>query len=263
MRGAGHVLLVLGLLAAGFGRASAQPGVPTIVSVDAAVLNSEYVFVGRIERVPPEAELSSAANAVAKVELRLKGEVSDVTQTVVSAPRSALKAWKRNGSRLLFIDGAQPIELSSSNPMVFTAQSVVLRSPERVIQAARDVIRQHLGVTRISTCAKPIPSSIASQNNFWGTTALMVPADEVLEKWAIRELRAKAPEQRGRAASILRHFPCDANVARLRKLLADPGYVLCRTTPGGPDRRCYIVRKCAYETLTAWGLKPEEPEFYK
>jgi hypothetical protein len=62
---------------------------------------------------------------------------------------------------------------------------------------------------------------------------------------------------------VLRHFPSDANVARLKALLADPGFVLSGPAPGGKERKFYIVRKSAYEALVAWGLKPEQPEFYK
>ena len=29
------------------------------------------------------------------------------------------------------------------------------------------------------------------------------------------------------------------------------------------ERKFYIVRKSAYDTLIAWGQKPEQPEFYK
>lgn len=258
-----RVLLTLALLAACLGRAGAQPGPPTVVSVDAAVLNAECVFVGRIERLLTEGSTTSAANVAAKVETRLKGEVSDVTQTLIAAPESSLADWRARGSRLLFIHGAQPIDLSASNLMVFTAQSAVLRQPEQVIQAARDAIRQHPGVTRIKTCLRPIPPELAKKDKLFGDVALVVPADEALERWALRGLRSRAPYQRSQAALVLRHFPSDANVARLKALLADPGFVLCRSAPGDKERKFYIVRKSAYDTLIAWGLKPEQPEFYK
>lgn len=260
-----RVFLTLALLAACLGRAAAQPGLPTVVSVDAAVLNAEYVFVGRIERQLTEGSTTFAANVAAKVETRLKGEVSDVTQTLITAPESSLMEWRARGSRLLFIDGAQPIDLSTSNLMVFTAQPAVLRQPEQVIQAARDAIRRHPGVTRINTGLRPIPaipSELAKKNKLLAV-ALVVPADEALERWALRGLRSRAPSQRSQAALVLRHFPSDANVARLKALLADPGLVLCEPAPGEKERKFYTVRKSAYETLVAWGLKPEQPEFYK
>lgn len=255
-------ILALAFFAACLGRTGGQPGPPTVVSVDAAVLNAEYVFVGRIERLLTEGSTTSAANVAAKVESRLKGEVSDVTQTLIAAPESSLANWRARGSRLLFIDGAQPINLSASNLMVFTAQSAVLRQPEQVIQAARDAIRQHPGVTRIQTCVRPIPPELAKKNKLF-VVALVVPADQALERWALRGLRSRDPNQRSEAARVLRHFPSDANVARLKALLADPGLVLCQLAPGDKERKFYIVRQSAYDTLIAWGVKPEQPEFYK
>jgi hypothetical protein len=256
-----RILLMLALLAACLGRAGAQPGLPTVVSVDAAVLNAEYVFVGRIERLLTEGSTPSARNVAAKVETRLKGEVSDVTQTLIAAPGSSLADWRARGSRLLFIDGAQPIDLSASNLMVFTAQSAVLRQPEQVIRAARDAIRRHPGVTRITTCLKPLPPELVMQKPLG--TAVVVPADEAVEKWALSGLWSRAPYERSQAAKALRHFPSDANAARLKALLADPGLVFCREAPGDKERELYVVRKSAYDTLLAWGLKPEQPGFYK
>ncbi len=254
------VLLALALLAACPGRADAQPVLHPIVSVDAAVLNGEYVFVGRIERLLTDGGTASASNVIARVEIRLKGEVSDVTQTLVAAPEWCLAEWIARGSRLLFIDGAQPIDLSRSNLMVLTAQSEVLRKPEQVIQAARDAIQRHPGVTRITTCLKPLPAELVKPNIYIGGVALVVPADAALEKWALRQLRSKDPQQRSQAVIVLRRFPSDANVARLRVLLDDPGFVLYQSAAGEKKHKSYIVRKCAYETLIAWGLKPEQPE---
>jgi hypothetical protein len=257
-----RVLVTFVLLAACLGRAGAQPVLHTVVSVDAAVLNAEYVFVGRIERLLPDGATTSAANVAARVETRLKGEVSDVTQTLIAAPESSLADWRTRGSRLLFIHGAEPIDLSASNLMVFTAQSAVLRQPEQVIQAARDAIRQHPGVTRINTCLRPIPSDVAKKNKLFGFVALVVPTDEALERWALRGLRSKDPHDRSAAVEVLRHYRSDANVSRLKALLADPGFVLS-PGPGDKRRKFHIVRKTAYDTLIAWGQKPEKPEFYK
>ena len=256
-----RVLVTVVLLAAGLGRAGAQPVINTVVSVDAAVLNAEYVFVGRIERLLPDGATTSAANVAARVESRLKGEVSDVTQTLIAASESSLADWRTRGSRLLFIHGAEPIDLSASNLMVFSAQSAVLRQPEQVIQAARDAIRQHPGVTRINTCLRPIPSDVAKKNKLFGFVALMVPTDEALERWALRTLRSKAPLDRSAAVEVLRHYLSDANVSRLKALLADPGFVLS-PGPGNKERKFYIVRRTAYDTLIAWGQKPEQPDFF-
>jgi hypothetical protein len=244
-----QILLAIALLSACPRRAAAQPVLPIIVSVDAAVLNAEYVFVGRIERLLTNGSTASAANVVAKVETRLKGEVSDVTQTLIAAPESSLAEWTAGGNRLLFIHGANPIDLSGSNLMVLTAQSAVLRQPEQVIQAAREAIRQHPGVTRITTCLKSLPPELAMHKPFGGGTVLVVPADEAMKKWALRGLRSRAPYKRSQAAEALRHFPPDANAARLRALLADPEFVLCRDTPGEKERKFYLVRKSAYDTL--------------
>jgi hypothetical protein len=238
------------------------------VSVDSAVINAEYVFVGRIQDLPSYGSTASATNVIAKVEIRLKGEVSGVTQTLVTAPQSALLDWKARGSRLLFIDSGKPIDLSASNLMVFTAKPAVLQKPEQVIQAAREAIQQHLGVRKINTCLMPLPPELAKKYMRPGSDelppqAVVVPADATLEAWAVRALRSDSPIQRSEGVTVLRHFPSDANTARLKALLADSGFVICQDAPGGPKSKCYIVRKTAYDTLIAWGAKPEQPEFYE
>src|SRR5580765_4330648 len=93
-----QVLLAIALLAASPGRAAAHPGLHVEVSVDAAVLNAECVFVGRIERLLTYGSTASAVNVAAKVQTRLKGEVSDVTQTLIAAPESSVAEWTARGS---------------------------------------------------------------------------------------------------------------------------------------------------------------------
>ena len=120
-------------------------------------------------------------------------------------------------------------------------------------------------MTRINTGIRPIPPippGLAEKNKSFAV-ALIVPADEALERWALGGLRSRAPGQRSQAAMVLRHFPSDANAARLKALLADPGLMLCGAPPEEKERKFYTVRRSAYDTLTAWGLKPEQPEFYK
>jgi hypothetical protein len=80
-----------------------------------------------------------------------------------------------------------------------------------------------------------------------------VPVDETLEQWAVEAIQSKQVWERAEGAEALGHFPSDANITRLKALLADPGL---QPHAEGP---VYLVRRRAYRASKGMGVRVSEP----
>jgi hypothetical protein len=141
----------------------------------------------------------------------------------------------------------------------------VLQDADSVIGAAEEAIRNHSSVDRIETFERTIPAATARilwpdrrvpcvPDNWYSVCSVTkVPVDEALEAWALDAIQSTQVWERAEAAAALRHFPSDANIARLKALLGDPGL---QPHADGP---VYLVRRRAYETLSSMGVRVPQP----
>ena len=251
-------------------RVAAQDGPPHVPNLDTMVVNATVVMVARfVETFPPNVRAPGRTWTFV-VEKKLKGDVSDRPQALIKAPKATLDAWKTHGHRLLIVNSASAgldsvIDLSAPALKVLRADMTVLKDADSVIGAAEEAIRNHAGVDGIETFERTIPAATARillpdrrvpcvPDNWYSVCHVTkVPVDEALEEWAVDAIQSKQVWERAEGAGALRHFPSDANIARLKALLGDPGLL---ANAGGP---AYLVRRQAYEALTSIGVRVPEP----
>ena len=94
-----------------------------------------------------------------------------------------------------------------------------------------------------------------------GYLSLSVPVDERLEKRARDYCRSESYRRREEGVRALRYFKSDENIARVKRLLNDPGwaYLYHAQENKGIEVRIYGVRQEAYRTLRVWGIDVEMP----
>jgi hypothetical protein len=259
------VILAAGCLTAL--RVAAQDGAPIVPNLDTMVVKATVVMVARfVETFPPNVRAPGRTWTFV-VEKDLKGDVSDRPQDLIKAPAAKLDAWKTQGHRLLIVNSASEsvIDLSAPDLKVLRADMTVLQGAESVIGAAEEAIRTHSGVDGIETFGRTIPAATARilwpnlrvpcvPDNWYSTCPVtLVPVDEALEQWAVDAIQSTQVWDRAEGAGALRHFPSDANIARLKVLLGDPELL---ANAGGP---AYLVRQRAYEALTSIGVRLPAP----
>jgi hypothetical protein len=262
------VLVASALLVAPAG-ALAQPLFHGAESIECTVANARAVVVGVIVKVLDGPE--SIAVTIA-VEETLKGEHRDRVKVQLPGPApihprtmpalrvlAALRADVATEGRV--------IDLSGRGPEVFAADFTVLKEPADVLRAARGAIRRMPGVRRIETFPLRVPARVTAgtrweQSHGKGVSLILeVPVDEHLEEWALRSILSRSGLERDEGARALRFFRSEANVARVRSLLADPTWAhgMRAEDNMGQELRVYLVREAAYRTLTYWGVKADEP----
>ena len=265
--------LLIVILAAGYLnvlRVAAQDGPPHVPNLDTMVVNARFVLVGRfVETFPPIVRAPGRTWTFA-VEKKLKGDVSDRGQALIKAPEATLDTWKTQGHRLLIVNSVSEglesvIDLSAPELKVLRADMTVLQDADSIIGAAEEAIRNHSGVYGIETFVRTIPVATARMllpdrrvpcvpDNWYSLCHVTsVPVDEALEQWAVDATQSKEVWERAEGTGALRHFPSDANIARLKALLGDPGLL---PNAGGP---AYLVRRRAYEALSSIGVRVPEP----
>jgi hypothetical protein len=164
--------------------------------------------------------------------------------------------------------GTTVIELVPDRLAVLTADFKLLRDPEAVIKSARETARRMpTAVKRIHTFKLRVPRE-AIPGTEWekyyatgGHLVLSVPVDQRLEKRAHDYIRSEDYQKRTEGARALRYFKSDDNVARVTRLLNDPGWAYLRHAQenNGIEVRLYGVRLEAYQTLKAWGIEVGKP----
>jgi hypothetical protein len=250
-------------------RAPAQPLFLHDVSLECTVTNADTVIVGVVEEVVKGPEFTGVTIAV---EETLKGEHRDRVQ--VNLPAAMASRSRTDSSARVLValradaaTGASLIDLAGRGPEVLTADFRVLKQPDDLVHAARAAIRQMPGVRRVETFPRVVPFRVVAGTRWekvygsGGYALLEVPADERLAEWALRATLSKSVQEREEGARALRFFRSDANVERVRSLLADPTWAHGHRAEDnlGNEVRVYTVRQAAYNTLTYWGVKADKP----
>jgi len=220
----------------------AQPSPPTVVSLDARVLNAEFVVACKIVKVQTTRPASQGSNVDVAVSTHLKGDVSPVSQFMIKASKEQLDDWCAKGTRLLAIDGAEPIVLDDPKLRVFTADMRILTRPSDVVEAAQKAIRTHRGVIRITTLSINLAPGIVKANKLAWDLRIVVPADDDIEKWAQTQFDRHSGMDRYDGLQALRFFPSPENARRLKKILAEP-----------ETKENVYARDLARSTLETWG----------
>jgi hypothetical protein len=132
-----------------------------------------------------------------------------------------------------------------------TTRTDVLRAARRAAAASGGAKRSH----RVD-----VPSGSAAYSALWGGSAvwLVAPVSAELEAAAQRWLGSSDVGEREQGALALAHFRSPKNVARLKKLLSDPGWVEI-TRGNGPPVRRFVVRAAAHRALSDWGEPVPKP----
>lgn len=265
--------VLIAILAAGClttARAAAQDGPRHVSNLDTTVINATVVMVGRFVETFSSNVTAPGRTWTFVVEEKLKGDVRDPAQVLNKTPKATLDTWKTQGHRLLVIDSVkekQPsvIDLSASDLKVLRADMTVLQDAGSVISAAREAIGDHPGDEAIVTFMKTLPlatvrilmrgsdAGCAPDKAYPLCPLTPVPVDEALERWAVDAIQSKQVWERAEGAAVLRHFPSDANITRLKVLLVDPG------VHPDADGQVHLVRRRAYESLSRMGVRVPEP----
>lgn len=144
-------------------------------------------------------------------------------------------------------------------PKLFTRTLQVLSSRTAVLRATRRAAKASRRSTPTSRFRIDVPFNTPVFNALYGGSSvwLYVPVDRTLERNAHAWIRARDIYHRVQGARALAHFRSAKNIALLRKLLADPGFVT--ETGGGRSDRVFVVRRAALKTLRAWQLRVHAP----
>lgn len=257
--------------------ASAQPLISHSDSLETTVLNADLVFVAKIMKfdgeTPPQAD--DVRHAVIDIEESLKQEPFNDEpyvglQVDLPYPAAVLADWQRRSSRLLVAYhsdaplNTRVIELEAGKVEVLRADFTLLREPDAVIRAAREIVQQSdPAVKRRHTFKLWVPGEIIAGTQwakYHGHT-LSVPVDMQLKRRAIKYLRSENYMNREEGVRALRYFKSDKNVARVKQMLNDPGwaYMYHAQENNGVEFRIYGVRREAYQTLKSWGVEVKEP----
>ncbi|MDP6446389.1 MAG: HEAT repeat domain-containing protein [Pirellulaceae bacterium] len=144
---------------------------------------------------------------------------------------------------------------------VFTANFQVLKKRDEILAAvSRSVATQAKG-NKPAMHRLDVPFSSPAHGVLYGGSSvyMVVAADADLERIAKQWLKSKDVMQRLQAASSLSHFKNEANIATLKKLLADPGYWIA-TNADKQRTRVFAVRQAAYSALRAWKVDVPKPQ---
>ncbi|WP_372897461.1 hypothetical protein [Stieleria sp.] len=251
--------------------ATAQPLVYTAESLESWIINADRVWIARIVRVrdEPIPGGSEKPGITIAVEETLKYPIFEQRHEkmglFVEHPTARFKDVEERSSRLLIAHSdhhqfsPKLIELTPGKVEVLRADFTILRTPEAVLQAAREIIgRVPPNVRQLHTVCLTIPPDVPFDSKRGPHGQLIVPVDEPLETLAIGWLDSENYSSRSKAAEVLRYFKSEANIDRLRGLLQDTGY----SEQLADDRtrtKYYGVRDQAYQTLKAWGINVERP----
>ncbi|MDV6028521.1 MAG: hypothetical protein F9B45_00115 [Phycisphaera sp. RhM] len=264
-------MVVLGFTLFASDHATAQPLVYTAESLESWIINADRVSIARIVRVrdEPIPGGSEKPGITIAVEETLKYPIFEQRHEkmglFVEHPTARYKDFEGRSSRLLIAHSdhhqfsPKLIELTPGKVEVFRADFTILRNPDAVIQAAREIIGcvpPH--VRQLHTVCLMIPPDVLAESKLGPYGRLIVPVDEPLETLAIGWLDSESYSSRSKAAEVLRYFKSEANIGRLRGLLQDTGYSE-QTADDRTRTKYYGVRDQAYQTLKAWGINVERP----
>lgn len=260
----------------------AQPLSPQTESIESLVANADLVFIATLEKFGDgdRATGREVHQATIVIEETLKkdlfNEYHDRLSIYIPAPASVLADWQERSCRLLVAHRSDEpkettvMELAKGKLEVMRDDMTLLRNPDDVIKAAREAVRRMpLGVKRVHTFRLSVPRELVGGTTwepYYGTGGhlrLVVPVDMHLEKRAQDYLRSENYMKRAEGVRALRYFKSDANIARVKALLTDPGHVIRQADKGEGQEAFYVVRYEAYETLKAWRIDVKEPVIHE
>jgi hypothetical protein len=154
-------------------------------------------------------------------------------------------------------DAVVRLRARGSDP-VYTLDFAKLTGRAEILKAARRAVAA--GASASKSHNLDVPVSSPAYGALWSGSAvwLVAPVGPTLEKLGQQWTGSSDVSQREEGVKALAHFRSPTNVALLRKLLADPGFVEISTSNGPPVRR-FIVRAAAFETLGSWGVHVQQP----
>lgn len=250
-------------------------------SVEWQTIDSEVVVRGFVTAVATTKRHGVEwSDATVQITETIKGGVKQIVHVGIRGDAAKVDAWRAaktdlllflvDGKSLLADDrdfGRYPFALrppngSTSNPLELgmskaytTAFDVLVEGPH-VLAAVRTAARS----TATTSLRLDVPWDTPAMKALWGGSAvwLTVPVDAALEKLAIQWLGTR--ERRTEGARALASFKSDANIARMKKLLVDPEFVVeTRDAPGARPQKHYTIRAIADDALTAWGVAHTKP----
>lgn len=259
--------------------AYAQPGFISATSIDSVVANSDYVLVGTVEKfekADPEGEFDASYLRVwLTIEENLKSpKIEAVSGPVSSYPYKrffhpggqfeyygeSLAEAKQQGSRLLIAVGGDvpyALKLDEQGLKILSADFQVLSDSDSIIRAAKEAIsRVPANVNRLQTLTLWKPDSV--ELKFGQPLQLNVPVDERLDRKTQGLLESNSFRDRIGGLEAIRYFKTQENIANARELLSDPFKQKLWDTRLRPYNS-YCVRKAAWETFHAWGIKVDKP----
>jgi hypothetical protein len=154
-------------------------------------------------------------------------------------------------------DAVVRLRTHGSDP-VYTLDFVKLTGRTEILKAARQAVAA--GASASKSHNLDVPVSSPAYGALWAGSAvwLVAPIGAKLEKLGQQWTASSDVSQREEGVKALAHFRSAANVALLRKLLADPGFVEISASQR-PRVRRFIVRAAAHQTLISWGVSVKQP----
>lgn len=227
-------ILVCGAAVLAPSQVCAQPLSPQTESIDSLVWNSDYVLIAKLEELRSGEEVGEHRRHKVTIAIEESLKQPPLTETHPRMsfhfphPESVLADWKKRNCRLLvaydeyYPESTTVIDLTPSKVEVMTADFLLLRKPEAVIKAAREVARnQPVGVKRLHTFKLAVPRDIVAGTKWeryydtGGSLMLSVPVDERLKKRAEAYIRTEENRsQHYEGEQALRYFKSDENPVR-------------------------------------------------
>jgi hypothetical protein len=145
------------------------------------------------------------------------------------------------------------IELGTAK--AYTSAFAVLSTPAEITGA----IRASRAAVAVNAHRLDVTPDSDAYKVLWGGSAvwMWVPVDAGLERRAIAWLADKSSWRRLEGLGALANFRSDANIARVKPLLADPE--TANVGDGATMHRRFLVRAKAHEVLTSWGVTHATP----
>ena len=244
------MLVRLGLFAVLLGPmvAFGQPLIKSMESIELRTLNSQYIVVGRISAT----EAKSAGNVIVDPERAFRSNVLlHPVNMKVAGDAEQIAKWRASKARLLIFEGST-IDLSAPELLQVNSDGNLLRSAKEILEVVGRTVREHPGVYRM-----------VKGNRGWikmngESMLLQVPVEKKLEQWCRETIRKSSDQEaRGRAVLSLGHFPSDENIELLKQLQKDRALI-----DFGSNRKRYLVRDWAWDTLVRFGVVLPKPSDY-
>jgi hypothetical protein len=274
-------LVAVGVFLIASVQARSQPLFGHAASIESTVANADLVVVGKLVEFGrgEQADEGSGHEATIAVEETLKEDIFTLEpyqrlRVHVRCPASVLANWKDHSHRLLVAvqedapNATTVVDLGDKNLELLSADFTLQHDPKAVIRVAKETVRRMpAAVRRIHTFGLEVPRETVAGTKWeeyyktGGYLRLSVPVDERLERRASDYLRSQSYRRREEGVRALRYFKSDENIARVTRLLNDPGWAYQRHAQEnkGIEVRIYGVRQEAFRTLKAWGMDVEKP----